>query len=117
MDASTETLASSLRCWGIRILRMFNGLPVPHEETLGRPPTPLPNPVAQPTKASERLSINITVNRVRRLFSILGLGFWGGWSCLPDEKRAPTSITWVIFVVVLTDWLILQISVQLVAAR
>ena len=39
-------------------------------------------------------------------FFYLGSGFGGGWSCFPDEKRVPTSITWVIFIVILTDWLI-----------
>lgn len=86
---------------------MFNGLPIPHEETLepSYPLAPLPNPVALPSTRSERLIINITVNRVCRLFSILGLGFGGGWSFIPDEKRVPTSTTWVIFLVILTDWI------------
>ena len=118
MDISTEPLANGLRYRGTGLLRMFNGLPVPREETSepSYPLTPLPNPASLPSRPSERLFINITVNRACRLLSILGLGFWGGWSCLPDEKRAPTSITWVFFVVVLTDWLILQIGVQLFAA-
>ena len=106
MDTTTEPLASGLRYRGTGVLRMFNGLPVPHEETLepSYPLTPLPNPVALPSRPSEHLFINITVNRVCRLVSILALGFWGGWSCLPDEKRAPTSATWVLFVVILADW-------------
>ena len=80
---------------------MFND--VPHEETLE---TSESNPAAPPTGSihPKRLHIDITIDRVRRIVSILILGFGGGWSCLPDEKRAPTSITWVIFLVVLTDW-------------
>ena len=110
MDINTQLLASGLRYRGTRLLQMFNGLPVPHEETVetSYPLTTLPNPAALPSRPSERLFINITVNRVCRFLSILGFGIWGGWSCLPDENRAPTSLTWVIFVVVLTDWLILQ---------
>ena len=106
MDTTTEPLASGLRYRGTGVLRMFNGLPVPHEETLepSYPLTPLPNSVALPSRPSEHLFINITVNRVCRLVSILALGLGGGWSCLPDEKRAPTSATWVLFVVVLADW-------------
>jgi hypothetical protein len=107
-DVVTETLASGLqrRRPGTRILQIFNGLPDPQEETLdsSHQPTPLPNPVA--SIPSERLSIKITINRVCRIFSILGLGFGGGWSCIPDEARAPTSTIWVIFIVILVDWLI-----------
>jgi hypothetical protein len=107
MDTTTEPLASGLRYRGTGVLRMFNGLPVPHEETLEPSEsyelTP-PNSVALPSRPSEHLFINITVNRVCRLVSILALGFLGGWSCLPDEKRVPTSVTWVLFVVVLADW-------------
>ena len=107
-DAIAEPLASGLRYRRPGVLRMFNGLPAPQEETLepSYALTPLPNPITLPSVQSERLFINITVNRVCRLFSILGLGFGGGWSCFPDEKRVPTSITWVIFIVILTDWLI-----------
>jgi hypothetical protein len=73
---------------------------VPQEET------PLPNPITQRNVHPEQLFIEITFHRVRRFLSILGLGFGGGWSCFPDEKRVPTSTTWVIFIVILTDWLI-----------
>ena len=105
MDTATEPLASGLRYRGTGVLRMFNGLPVPQEEILeSYPMTPLPNPVALSSRPSEQLFINITVNRVCRLVSILALGFGGGWSCLPDEKRVPTSATWVLFLVVLADW-------------
>jgi len=109
MDAITEPLASGLRYRRPGILRMFNGLPAPQEETLEPlyPLTPLLNPITlpkQPNIHSEWLFINITVNRIGRLFSILGLGFGGGWSCFPDEKRVPTLITWVTFIVILTDW-------------
>lgn len=100
MDTTTEPLASGLRYRGTGVPRMFDGR---HEGTL-EPSYPLPNPVALPSRPSEHLFINITVNRVCRLVSILALGFWGGWSCLPDEKRAPTSATWVLFVVILADW-------------
>ena len=53
---------------------MFNGLPAPQEETLelAYPLTPLLNPITLPSVHSERLFINITVNRVCRLFSISG---------------------------------------------
>ena len=108
MDTTTEPMASGLRYRGTGVLRMFNGLPVPHEETLEPSEsyalTPLPSSVPLSSRPSEHLFINITVNRVCRLVSILALGFWGGWSCLPDEKRAPTSAIWVLFVVVLADW-------------
>jgi hypothetical protein len=94
---------------------MFDGLPAePHEEKplnssypMTTLPLPIQNPVAPPrqsSRPSEQLFINITINRVCRLCSILGLSFWGGWSCLPDEKRVPTSATWVLFTVVLADW-------------
>jgi len=119
MDDSTEPLASGLRYRGTGLLRMFNGLPVPREETLepSYELEPLPNPAALPSRPCERLFINITVNRVCRLFSILGLGFWGGWSCLPDERRAPTSATWVAFVVFMADWLICIVFIQLFCPR
>ena len=106
----TEPLISWLRYLWTGLFQIFNDLP--HEETLetseSYPLTQLPNPASQPRASgsidSERLLIKITINHVRRILSILILGFGGGWSCLPDEKRAPTSITWVIFLVVLTDW-------------
>lgn len=106
MDTTSEPLASGLRYRGTGVLRIFNGLPVPHEETLepSYALRPLPIPVVEPSRPSERLFINITVNRVCRLVSILALGFWGGWSCLPDEKRVPTSAAWVLFLVIMADW-------------
>jgi len=75
----------------------------PSTVTIPQEGTPLPNPITQPSIPPE-IFIKITIHHVRRLATLLGLGFWGGWSCFPDEKRVPTSITWVIFIVILTDW-------------
>ena len=73
-DDIPEHLASGLRYQRPGVLLMFNGLPAPQEQTLelAYPLTPLLNPITLPSVHSERLFINITVNRVCRLFSILG---------------------------------------------
>jgi hypothetical protein len=54
-DAIMEPLASGLRYRRPGVLRMFNGLPAPQEETLepSYPLTPLPNPITLPRIHSE----------------------------------------------------------------
>lgn len=67
------------------------------------PLRPLHGAQALPNVPPEELFIEITVNRICRLIVILWLGFWGGWSLIPDETRVPTTKAWVLFIVIITN--------------
>lgn len=56
------------------------------------------------TPAHQRLIIDLTVNRICRIMTILVLGFWGGWSPMPAEPKVPVSATWVTYICITTDW-------------
>ncbi|KAG6826618.1 hypothetical protein H0H92_015130 [Tricholoma furcatifolium] len=105
---NTESVASGLRRRR-GVFQIFNGLPISQEDTSEEPfeMTPIPSPVVQSGTAApkEQLFVHLTINRVCRIGVILGLGYWSGWSLIPDEKRIPTSTTWVTFIVIMTDWI------------
>lgn len=48
--------------------------------------------------------IDLPVNRLCRMKTILILGFWGGWSPIPAEPKVPVSATWVTYICIITDW-------------
>ncbi|KAG6826619.1 hypothetical protein H0H92_015131 [Tricholoma furcatifolium] len=106
---NTEPVVSGLRRRR-RIFQAFDGLPVSQEDTSEEhfEMTPMPSPAVQSGTAvpKEQLFVHITINRVCRIGVILGLGCWSGWSLIPDEKRVPTSTTWVTFIVIMTDWIV-----------
>jgi hypothetical protein len=56
------------------------------------------------TLAQQRLIVDLTVNRICRIITILVLGFWGGWSTMPAEPKVPVSATWVTYICITTDW-------------
>lgn len=111
MISNHRTLHQWVAILGPEVLQIFNRLPDPHKETLepSYPLTPVPNPIVLPSIHPERLSINITVNCVCRILSILDLGFGGGWSCLPDSEFLPCDFHCHF------DWLVnLHICVQII---
>ena len=52
----------------------------------------------------QRPVVNLTVNRICRIITIMVLGFWGGWSPMPTESKTPVSATWVTYICIITDW-------------
>ncbi len=60
---------------------------------------------AEKLAAAQRdLIIILTLNRASRMFTILVLGFWGGWSFMPAETKCPDSVAWVTYICVVADW-------------
>lgn len=51
-----------------------------------------------------QLIIELTVNRICRIITIMVLGFWGGWSLMPEETKVPLSPAWVAYICIVTDW-------------
>jgi hypothetical protein len=91
---TTELVETRPVGWGNVLRNIFPWYPLPLQLSSAVLPDVQP----------EQLAVEITVNRIFRFLSILGLGFWGGWSLIPDERRVPTTMTWVVFIVVMTDW-------------
>ena len=54
--------------------------------------------------ARQDLIIILTPNRACRIFTILVLGLWGGWSLMPAETKCPDSVAWVIYICIAADW-------------
>lgn len=66
---------------------------------------PLHEEEASPhTPAQQMLIVDLTVNRICRVITIMVLGFWGGWSSMPAEPNVPVSATWVTYICIVTDW-------------
>ena len=92
--------------------RNATGNPDP-EITLGFPLHPVNN-TEPPLQGNETPSptipiqqrpvVNLTVNRICRIITIMVLGFWGGWSPIPAEPKVPVSATWVTYICIITDW-------------
>ncbi len=94
----------------------FGGLPEQHEDSLRRRLTTASDPepehadpqsldYAQKLADARRdLIIILTANRACRIFTILVLGLWGGWSLMPAETRCPDSVAWVTYICIAADW-------------
>ena len=71
------------------------------------PPLHEPEDEAPPhtdTPAQQWLIIDLTLNRLCRVKTIMVLGFWGGWSLIPAEPNVPVSATWVTYICIITNW-------------
>jgi hypothetical protein len=102
-SSATNNFSGTLRNRRIGGLQIFNGLTeVPDTSLLQTSSVVSP---ALPGVLPQRLVVEITVNRFVRFLSILGLGFGGGWSLIPDERRTPTTVAWVACITFITDWL------------
>ena len=55
-------------------------------------------------EAQENLIVILTPNRASRMFTILVLGLWGGWSLMPSETKIPDSVAWVTYICIAADW-------------
>lgn len=56
------------------------------------------------TGTAQQCIIDLPVNRLCRIKTILILGFWGGWSSIPAEPKVPVSATWVTYICIITNW-------------
>ncbi|KJA22847.1 hypothetical protein HYPSUDRAFT_641398 [Hypholoma sublateritium FD-334 SS-4] len=92
----------------------FGGLPGPgkphdkHAEHLPQSTQPLISHAQKFDDAKQRLIVVLTVNRVCRIFTIIALGCWGGWSIMPTETKTPDSVKWVTYICIVTDWVVLS---------
>ena len=66
------------------------------------------------TPAQQWLIIDLTVNRLCRIITIMVLGFWGGWSSIPAEPKVPVSATWVTYICIITNWYVAMIRYKYV---
>ena len=118
-----ETVKSLL----LHVLQTFGGLPEKHDDSLRRrvdtasDPKPGVSVVPQQingaqlttskrdherklAEAREKLIIILTPNIASRMFTILVLGLWGGWSLMPSETKIPDSVAWVTYICIAADW-------------
>jgi hypothetical protein len=94
-DPDPETASGPVDAFPLQVRRVNRAEPPSHEDEAS-PHTGTP--------AQQSCIIDLTVNRLCRIKTIMVLGFWGGWSPIPAEPRVPVSATWVTYICIITDW-------------